>query len=527
MRDTLRAEGHHVAGFGFWALRRRVRRQDLLVQVLTQPRDWTWLAFAPTSPHDLPPPDARLLAKVAQGLHGVTLLQWAVDDQALTFTAWPLQVTMVRGQPCLVPGAPRPAQRVLLPSAPLIADTSRWRTVPVGDLLAALVEAYYVEYVAAAEPGAFTNVDVLAQGDRRPVVVEVKRRSRTEATSGAPLTLTVTQTETLRHLRAAGCEVHVTVRVVPPGIASDPARALAEGHWRAGAAVIRPGWGETVLDLLGPVAAPTLGALREARRQALGAAPAKEDFPKASSPSLERTGGKRSGHAVREKSVRPRASSPIRRPKAPGRLTSFTFEFLSVWAPAPVRLRGQTFASVGSAFLAAQTLDDEVRQQLARVTAPGAAVRLARRAPQRPDWLTLRDTVARDVLRFAYREDRAERLIGTLPLLLADPEVFDPLLVGVQGRKGLAALTLLRGQLATRAARMAGDRCFSCVFAVPSIWPGFLGCAHPGGVEATVSCVGKAAVQGPLVRGRGILVPVTTRGGPLFERRSEEPADGT
>jgi len=135
--------------------------------------------------------------------------------------------------------------------------------------------------------------------------------------------------------------------------------------------------------------------------------------------------------------------------------------------------------------------------------------------------------VARDVLRFTYREDRAKRLVGTLPLLLADSEVFDPLLVGVQGRERLAALTLLRGQLATRAARAADDRCFSCVFAVPSIWPGFVRCVHPGDVAAAVSCLGKAAVQGPLVRGRGILVPVTTRGGAFFERRSEEPADGT
>ncbi|BDP44746.1 hypothetical protein DAETH_47150 (plasmid) [Deinococcus aetherius] len=527
VRKALCAEGHHVAGFGLWALRRRARRQDPLVQVLTQPRDWTWLAFAPTSPHNLPPADARLLARISQGLHGVTLVQWSVDDQALTYTTWPIQVTTVRGQSCLVPGAPRPALRVPLRGGPLLADLSRWRTVPEADLLAALVEAYHIEHLAAAEPGAFTNVDVLMQGDGSPVVLEVKRRSRAEADSGAPLTLTVTQTETLRHLRAAGCEVHFAVRVVPPGTVGDPTRALTEGHWWAGAAVIRPGWGEAVLDLLGPVEAPTLSALREARRQATVAAPVQKDPPTPVPSPPERVRAKRWGRAARPDSSRPRVPPSSRLPKAPGHLTSFTFEFefLGVWSEVPIRLRGQAYAGVGVAFLAAQTLDEDVRQQLAEVTTRGAALRIARRAPQRTDWPTLRATVARDVLRFAYREDRAERLIATLPLLLADTEVFDPLLVGVQGREGLDALTLLRGQLATRAARTAGDRCFSCVFAAPSAWPGFVGCAHPGGAEATVACVGKAAVRGPLQRGKGVLVPVTTPHGPRFVPRSEESAD--
>ncbi|WP_041221793.1 NADAR family protein [Deinococcus geothermalis] len=525
VKAALRTEGHPVAGFGLWALRRRARRQDPLERLLRQPRDWTWLAFAPCSPHDLPAGDASLLARVAGGLHGVTFLQWALTPAALTFTAWPLRVTTLRGEATFIPGSPRLERVVPLPDKPTRMDVTRWPGVPPGDLLGVLVESYYVEHLAVAEPGAFTNVDVLAFDGTRPVVVEVKRRTREEAAQDRTLALTTTQAGTLHHLQKAGCEVHFALLVVPPG-ARAPEDWLTEGRWRAGAATLRPGWGEALLDVWGEVPAPTLDALRAARQEAAGR-PA-SDAP--ASTAHRQEDGRSTRKARREV---PRLSPPRATlseappsPPPPRRLTSFSREyaFLSVWAPVTVRLGGRTYGSVGTAFLAARTLDEGARAQLAEMEHGPDALRVARRASIRPDWDRLRPTVAREVLRVAYRNERARQLVATLPLLLADGAVLDQALVGVQGRAGLQALEALRGHLAEQEAHATGDRCLSCAFAVRSAWPGFVRCAHPSGPPATLGCVGKAAVQGPRGSGTGVLVPVTTPGGPAFRPVSEEPA---
>ncbi|WP_022803159.1 hypothetical protein [Deinococcus ficus] len=274
VRQAFVDAGHHVAGFGFWAVRRRARRQDPMERLLRQPRDGTWLVLSPAPPGELEAGDAALLARVIQGLHGVQFVQWTAWNDRLSFTSWSLRTTVVRGAPLLMPGPARPEGTLALPPGPLLPDLTRWTGVPDAQLGAALIESAYVERVAGADQGAFTNVDVLALAGDRPGVVEVKRRARTEEQSGHPLTMTVTQSGTLGHLRAAGCEVHVAVLVALKGSTRHPADALARGTWRAGAAVIRPGWGEMHVDLLGAVPGPSLEALRRAQEDAaLGLAP--------------------------------------------------------------------------------------------------------------------------------------------------------------------------------------------------------------------------------------------------------------
>lgn len=508
VQRALTAEGLHVASFGFWAVRRRARRQDVLERILHQPKDWTWLALAPVPPHQLPVQEAELLARMAHGLHGVRYVQWAATEQAITFTACSLRTTVVRGTPILNPGPPRPEGVLPLPPGALLADLSRWASVPEQSLGAALIEAAYVERVAAGDHGAFTNVDVMALAGSTPVVIEVKRRARSEAHEADPLTMTTTQAGTLKQLKDAGCEVHTAVLVVPKGSTRQPEEALAQGTWRAGAPVIRPGWGDMHVDLLGVVPQPTLDELRRAQEDAvLGWAAPKPAPPAPVAPPAP---------PPRPAPVR----SAVKRPtmptlKGPRRLVSFTFEyeFLRVWAPAPVKLGGRVYPSPAAAFLAARTLDQGVRNILTEPMRPALAVRLAATVPVRPDWGQLCDEVAWSVLRAVYKGERGVRLVATLPMLLDDPEIWGPPMDGLQGVHGLQLLSRLRAELAGRQAQVTGSCCLQCRWAQPGPWAGFLACRHPEGTAGTLACVGQRACRGP---GKTALVAVMTPGGPHF-----------
>ncbi|MBZ9714931.1 hypothetical protein [Deinococcus multiflagellatus] len=502
MRRALAEEGHQVATFGLWAVRRRTRRQDVLERVLRQPKDWTWIVLAPVPPGDLSAADADLLARTIQGLHGVRYVQWTATEQALTFTAWPLRTAVVRGAPILTPGASKPEGRLNLPPGPLLPDLSRWASVPEETLGAALIESAYIERVAAADPGAFTNVDVLALAGQTPVVIEVKRRARTDAQEADPLSMTTTQAGTLGHLKAAGCDVHVAVLVVPKGSTRQPEEALKRGTWRAGAPVIRPGWGEMHVDLLGTVEPLSLATLRQAQAEPVPSRPPSPSAPARVLP-LQRP------QPPLPRRPPPELQNP--RPWFPG--TWADTDLLSLWARTPVRLGGRVYPHAAGAFLAARTLDQTVRETLTGVTDRRDALTVARPSAERPDWLAVRDRVAAEVLRVAYRGDRGAALVATLPGLLVDAPVFSPLLDGLQGRAGLDQVLRLRGQLARAVADQARDGCGHCAFAGPAPWPGFVRCAHPKGAAEALRCVGELAVRGP---GGTALVPVHAAGGRAF-----------
>ena len=371
---ALQAEGLHVAGFSLWALRRHARREDPIERLLRQPKDWTWLVFAPLRPHDLSARDAELLARLAHGLHGVQFLHWSVAEPGLTFTAFSLRTTVVRGAPMLLPSPPRPDGTLSLPAGPLLPDLTRWASVPEDRFTAALIEGAYVERLAGAERCAFTNVDVLALNGDTPVVVEVKRRVRSEAHAGDALTMTVTQAGTLGHLAAAGAEVHVAVLVSPKGSARHPEEAVQRGRWQAGAPLIRPGWGEMHVDLWGAAEPVSLASLRRAREVARASPPVQvtqSTPPPAPDRRVRRSSGTPAGPFFGKGSPT-RGSLPARLPE-PRRLTSFSFEyaFLRAWTPEPIRLGGRLYPTPAAAFLAARTLDAETRDAL------GAAPALA------------------------------------------------------------------------------------------------------------------------------------------------------
>ncbi|CAM4426020.1 hypothetical protein [Deinococcus marmoris] len=510
---ALRAEGHHVASFGLWALRRRAHRQDVLERLLRQPRDWTWLVFAPMPPGQLPAPDAELLARTVQGLHGVQYVEWTVQEGVLSFTSRSLRTAVVRGSPVLLPSPPRPEGSLTLPAGPLLPDLSRWAGVPAEQLGAALIEAAYIERMAPAHQGAFTNVDVLALARKVPVVIEVKRRARTPEQETQPLTMSPTQAGTLGYLHAAGCEVHVAVLVVPKGSTQQPDLALGRGSWHAGAPVIRPGWGEMHVDLLGAAQPLGLKGLRRAREHAalgdLGLGTLGATSPSHAEPLPA---------AASEWTSLPSCANSAPELKGPQRLISFTSEyrFLQVWAPAPVKLGGRVYPSPAAAFLAARTLDQTAREALTETLSPVRALRLADLAPVRAGWRELRLQVAREVLRMAYRDERGVQLVATLPLLLDAPEMWGPPLDGLQGEPGLNLLSDLRGLLATEQAHRTGGCCLQCAWAHAGPPAGFLQCAHPDGAAGALACVGAHAIRGPLDTVR---VAVTTPAGQAFRSK--------
>ncbi|WP_019011610.1 hypothetical protein [Deinococcus aquatilis] len=511
--QTVRQEGHHVGTFGFWAVRRRARRKDPYERILHRPKDWTWLVFSSQPPPQLSAPDSALLARLVHGLHGVQYIQWTPEEDRIRFTSWSLSSAVVRGAPVLSPGRPRPEGHLSLPPGPLLPDLSRWASVPEQTLQAALVEAAYVERVAPADHGAFTNVDVVALAEGQPVAVEVKRRIREATAQLEPLTLTDTQAGTLDQLAKAGVDVHVVVRMVPPNSVDLPIEALSVGHWQVAASPpvvfgMRPD-----VTWVGRVSSPTLEACRQAKTALNTPAQALAPANRQPKPAAVQMPARPARSSTPHSSAKPRSNALTL--KGPRRLSSFTFEyaFLRVWSPAPVKLGGRVYANPAVAFLAARTLDEAVRTQLSEVSDPAPALRVAIPASLRPDWPELRDQVAWAVLRSAYRGERGAALVATLPLVLADSEVWHPVLDGLQGQEGLALLSQLRGDLAQHAARQTPGVCFHCRWARKVSWPGLLHCAHPDGVAGTLACVGRAASRGSR---NAVLVAVTTPAGPNF-----------
>jgi predicted NAD-dependent protein-ADP-ribosyltransferase YbiA (DUF1768 family) len=509
VKQSLREEGHHLASFNLWALRRRVYSQDVTEGLIRQPKNWTWLVFSPLPPHELTPLDNDLLAQITHGLHGVHFLQWVCKEQLLTFTTWPLRTVVLKGAPMVSFGSPYIDAEIELHLSSLPTDLSRWSDVSEADLLAALVEAYYVEQIAAADVGAFTNVDVLALADSTPVVIEVKRRNRDVDKQGDALSMTKTQANTLGYLAKAGCEVHVIVQVVSRQ-ASTSANGLATEQWWAGASVIRPGWGEARLDLVSAIKSPSLTVLRQARKDTkLVSCQTRLEETSAKPKKARSSIPKKSKFPTQKKAT---SSDTLKRPP---KLTSFSseYEFLSIWAPANVKLSSQIYPSPALAFLAARTLDKAARETLMNISSPELALQLARRTPERLGWHSLRTMVASEIMRVAYKRERAQQLVNTLPLILADAQEFSPQLEGLQGQAGLVILSKLRGELATQEAKRRGSCCFSCNLASPAPWPGFIRCTHPYGLSGTRDCVGKAVVRGPFGQ---VLVPVMTPGGSNF-----------
>ena len=153
-------------------------------------------------------------------------------------------------------------------------------------------------------------------------------------------------------------------------------------------------------------------------------------------------------------------------------ITKFKGEFrwLSNFYPVPVVLDGMTFASVEHAYVAAKTLDPQVRERIRRLPTASQAKRYGRKIgksiPFRPAWSNeIRIRLMRDLLWQKFTEpDLRQRLIATGDEKLIESGHWHDVFFGVCscpkcGGKGLNWLGVLlmeiRGGLRAKEASMA------------------------------------------------------------------------
>ncbi len=74
------------------------------------------------------------------------------------------------------------------------------------------------------------------------------------------------------------------------------------------------------------------------------------------------------------------------------------YRFLSNFWPAPVVLDGVTYPTVEHAYVAAKTLDTDIRQQIAAIEKPGDVKRFGRKLTLRPDWEEVKLDVMTDLV---------------------------------------------------------------------------------------------------------------------------------
>ncbi len=531
VRAALEAEQDvFVPSFGLWAVRQpATRRHNPKMREWLPPKTWTWRAFSPLGPQELPTPDQQALAHLASHLHGLTLVQWTLDDRHLRYTRWPLRAVQVGRRWTLQAQAPRLLPPIELPDAegedpyPL----ERWDSVPLEAQLATLAETIYIEQIEVAPLGAFTNIDLLAWRGETRLAIEVKVR-RTDGEAGPePLRLSGTQLETLLQLRDAGWNPHVVVRSTPVW-ARSPARVLAEGSWHACHAIaLRSALGN-VLEVLPTLPELTVTGLLAARAASLPSPPS-QSGPGTCMKDPESVPQIKSGgrpETVRRDPVSPTVPTDIPTWSAQESIVAFEneFGFLHPARPAMVRLGGRVYPTPVAAFLAARTLDQDVRASLtgagtledALTQGTGAAVRL--------DWPELRAEVVQALLRTSYPpgSSSARALTATLPAHLADERCEHPALSGLRGPDGLQALTEWRRQLAWLEVEDLPTACCRCARARKSSWPGLLGCTLAGGLAATRACTAAPVVRGPAFGDDGQvsynsrLLPLTALGGRSF-----------
>lgn len=94
-------------------------------------------------------------------------------------------------------------------------------------------------------------------------------------------------------------------------------------------------------------------------------------------------------------------------------IDSFTGEhrFLSNFWPAEVELDGIIFPSVEHAYVAAKTLDPEVRAEIRLVNTAGQVKRFGRKLVLRPDWDEVKLSVMEDLVRQKFQHPELAKLL--------------------------------------------------------------------------------------------------------------------
>lgn len=115
------------------------------------------------------------------------------------------------------------------------------------------------------------------------------------------------------------------------------------------------------------------------------------------------------------------------------------YRFLSNFWPAEVCLDGVVYPSVEHAYVAAKTLDLEMREQIRQVQTPGQVKRFGRKLQLRPDWDDVKVSVMKDLVaqKFAEGTDLRKKLDETSPAYLEEGNTWGDRFWGVCKGEGL------------------------------------------------------------------------------------------
>lgn len=87
------------------------------------------------------------------------------------------------------------------------------------------------------------------------------------------------------------------------------------------------------------------------------------------------------------------------------------YRWLSNFEPVDVVFEGELYPSVEHAYVAAKTLDRELRKTIALMATPGAAKRAGRAIKLRPDWEMVKLDVMEKLVRQKFMHVRLRRLL--------------------------------------------------------------------------------------------------------------------
>ena len=111
--------------------------------------------------------------------------------------------------------------------------------------------------------------------------------------------------------------------------------------------------------------------------------------------------------------------------------------WLSNFWPAMVTLDGISYPTTEQAYVAAKTLDPEIRKQIAALTTPGKAKRFGRRIEVRPDWENVKLAVMEDLTRQKFNiPELKEKLLATGDAYIEETNRWGDKFWGVSGGVG-------------------------------------------------------------------------------------------
>jgi ribA/ribD-fused uncharacterized protein len=113
------------------------------------------------------------------------------------------------------------------------------------------------------------------------------------------------------------------------------------------------------------------------------------------------------------------------------------YRWLSNFEPVDVVFEGELYPSVEHAYVAAKTLDRELRKYIAGLPTPGAAKRAGRALKLRPDWEMVKLTIMEDLIRAKFQHVRLRRLLmSTVGMDIVEGNTWGDRFWGVCGGEG-------------------------------------------------------------------------------------------